>query len=253
MDSRTKRTQSSHQPALNRSFRIGASLAEENEVRSFNKQRNNRSMAPSQPHRIELPLFFNTPARTAEQHSLLNRTANDEDRKEDKIDNAIHVTVLRRLKDYEMLAFGCRRAGKVRDEGRSYYSIGVLYDNIKKYKKAVEYYLKFLQVCKSINDSHGEALAYNCIGVDYQLLGETEPELARKAIEYHTLHENLADVNGKFLASINLGLCHDRLGDSKNSVYHFQNALKHSIQMSNVNGQSVAMGNIGKIGTKDLS
>lgn len=44
---------------------------------------------------------------------------------------------MRRLKDYEMLAFGCRRAGKVRDEGRAYYSIGVLYDNIKKYKKAI--------------------------------------------------------------------------------------------------------------------
>ena len=160
---------------------------------------------------------------------------------------------MRRLKDYEMLAFGCRRAGKVRDEGRSYYSIGVLYDNIKKYKKAVEYYLKFLQVCKSINDSHGEALAYNCIGVDYQLLGEADPELTKKAIEYHTLHENLADVNGKFLASINLGLCYDRLGDNKNSIYYFQNALKFSIQMSNISGQSVAMGNIGKIGTKDLS
>ena len=82
---------------------------------------------------------------------------------------------MRRLKDYEMLAFGCRRAGKIRDEGRAYYSIGVLYDNIKKYKKGIEYYQKFLQVCKSISDSHGEALAYNCIGVDYQLLGEKDP------------------------------------------------------------------------------
>ena len=129
----------------------------------------------------------------------------------------------------------------------------MLYDNIKKHRKAVDYYLKFLQVCKSINDSHGEALAYNCIGVDYQLLGEADPELTKKAIEYHSLHENLADINGKFLASINLGLCYDRLGDNKNSIFHFQNGLKYSIQMSNISGQSVAMGNIGKIGTKDLS
>lgn len=163
------------------------------------------------------------------------------------------MTALRRLKDYEMLAFGCRRAGKVRDEGRAYYSIGVLYDNIKKYKKAVEYYQKFLQVCKSINDSHGEALAYNCIGVDYQLMGEKDSSCITKAIEYHTLHEQLADVNGKFLASINLGLCYDRLGDNKNSVYWFQNGLKHSVQMSNLTGQSLAIGNIGRIGTKNLS
>lgn len=73
----------------------------------------------------------------------------------EKVDNSIYISTMRRLKDYEMLAFGCRRAGKVRDEGRSYYSIGVLYDNIKKHKKAVEYYQKFLQVCKSINDTHG--------------------------------------------------------------------------------------------------
>lgn len=52
MDSRTKRGHSSHQGNVNKSFKIGGSLAEENYVRSFNKQRNNRSMAPSQPHRI---------------------------------------------------------------------------------------------------------------------------------------------------------------------------------------------------------
>jgi tetratricopeptide (TPR) repeat protein len=73
----------------------------------------------------------------------------------EKVNNGIYITSQRRLKDYEMLSFGCRRAGKIRDEGRAYYSIGVLYDNIKKYKKAIEYYEKFLQVCKSINDSHG--------------------------------------------------------------------------------------------------
>lgn len=96
-------------------------------------------MAPSQPHRIELPLFFNTPSRVVEEQSVINRTVNEEDqpRKKDKVDNGTYITVLRRLKDYEMLAFGCRRAGKVRDEGRSYYSIGVLYDNIKKHKKAI--------------------------------------------------------------------------------------------------------------------
>jgi len=36
----------------NRSFKIGGSLAEENDVRGFNRPRNNKSMAPSQPHRI---------------------------------------------------------------------------------------------------------------------------------------------------------------------------------------------------------
>ena len=115
MDSR-KKGHSSYHPSLNRSFRIGGSLAEENEVKQFNRQRNNRSMAPSQPHRIELPLFFNTPSRVINDNSLLNKTANEEDNKgKEKVDNGTYISVMRRLKDYEMLAFGCRRAGKVRD------------------------------------------------------------------------------------------------------------------------------------------
>jgi tetratricopeptide (TPR) repeat protein len=169
------------------------------------------------------------------------------------VDTGVYVSTMRRLKDYEMLAFACRRGGKIRDEGRSYYSIGVLYDNIQKYHKAVEYYEKFLQVCKSIGDSHGEALAYNCIGVDYQMLGEKDVTHIEKAVEYHNKHEQLADTNGKFLASINLGLCYDRLGDYKNSVYWYQSALKHSVKMSNLVGQSLAIGNIGKIGAKGLN
>jgi hypothetical protein len=36
----------------------------------------------------------------------------------------------KRIKDYKTLGLACRRAGKSVDEGRSYFSIGVLYDNI---------------------------------------------------------------------------------------------------------------------------
>ena len=91
-------------------------------------------------------------------------------------DSYNRIAAQKRLKDYDILAFACKRAGKSRDEGRAYYSTGVLYDNLGKYKLAVDQYKKFLQVCKAIGDVHGEALAYNCIGVDYMKLGETEPK-----------------------------------------------------------------------------
>lgn len=57
--------------------------------------------------------------------------------------------------------------------------------------------------------SSSVGLAYNCIGVDYQLLSSEQPHLLEKAIKFHKLHEDVADINGKFIASINLGLCHD--------------------------------------------
>jgi hypothetical protein len=48
-------------------------------------------------------------------------------------DSYNRIAAQKRLKDYEHLAFACKRAGKTRDEGRAYYSTGVLYDNLGKY------------------------------------------------------------------------------------------------------------------------
>ena len=59
-------------------------------------------------------------------------------------DSYNRIAAQKRLKDYDILAFACRRAGKSRDEGRAYYSTGVLFDNLGKYKQAVESYKKFL-------------------------------------------------------------------------------------------------------------
>ena len=163
-------------------------------------------------------------------------------------DSYNRIAAQKRLKDYDILAFACKRAGKSRDEGRAYYSTGVLYDNLGKFSAAIEQYKKFLQVCKAIGDVHGEALAYNCIGVDYMKLGEQKPDNYKDAIEYHTRHKEVADVAGKFLAHINLGIIYNATGDYEKSSINHQFALRYAIQMSSVAGQSVAIGNHGKVG-----
>lgn len=53
-------------------------------------------------------------------------------------DSYNRIASQKRLKDYNILAFACKRAGKSRDEGRAYYSTGVLYDNLGKYKQAID-------------------------------------------------------------------------------------------------------------------
>lgn len=163
-------------------------------------------------------------------------------------DSYNRIAAQKRLKDYDILAFACKRAGKSRDEGRAYYSTGVLYDNLGKFKMAIEQYKRFLQVCKAIGDVHGEALAYNCIGVDYMKLGESDPEFYKDAIDFHTRHKEVADVAGKFLAHINLGIIYNATGDHEKSSINHQFALRYAIQMSSVAGQSVAIGNLGKVG-----
>ena len=52
-------------------------------------------------------------------------------------------------------------------------------------------------------------------------LGESEPNCYKEAIEFHSKHKEIADVAGKFLAHINLGIIYNNLGDhEKASINH---------------------------------
>jgi len=105
-------------------------------------------------------------------------------------------------------------------------------------------------VCRAIGDVHGEALAYNCMGVDYMKLAEQDSKFYEEAIEFHTKHKDIADVAGKFLAHINLGIIYNNKEDFEKASINHQFALRYAVQMSSVAGQSVAIGNLGQVGGK---
>jgi len=203
-----------------------------------------------QPQRIELPNFLNTPARKPDNELL---------RPEEK------TSMIRRIQDLELLTFACRRANKLREEGRAYFSLAVLRDNLGQYQKAIDSYNEFLRVCKECKDSQGCALAYHCIGVDYQLLGgggaapsdasgegeakvETrapiKPDLLRKAIFYHNKHRENSDSVGKFVAHLNIGLAYSRLGERESATVNHQYALRYALQLHSLEGQSLAIGSL---------
>ena len=231
-------------------------LAEENlrgfRLKSLQKE-NDLPLRVNCPQRIELPMYFNTPRRKEDIMSKNRLQTKIKSMKDSAlnmsyIDSYNRLAARKRLKDYAILSFACKRAGKSRDEGRAYYSTGVLYDNLGKFKISIVHYKKFLQVCKAIGDVHGEALAYNCIGVNYQKLAEEEPKFFKEAIDYHLKHKEIADVAGKFLAHVNLGIIYNNLDDQEKSSINHQFALRYAIQMSSLAGQSVAVGNLGNLG-----
>ncbi len=76
---------------------------------------------------------------------------------------------------------------------------------------------------------HGEALAYNCIGVDFMKLGAVDANNFNEAINYHMKHKEIADVAGKFLAHINLGIIYNAMGDFEKSSINHQFALRYAI------------------------
>jgi len=166
------------------------------------------------------------------------------------------------ISHYTVLAFSCHRAGKSEVEASAYISLAVIYDNMGNYKQGIENYENYLRICTQIADAHGEAVAYNCLGVNYMLLAwnasdegflhgfkATEQSLGYidKAIEYHQNHVNIADQGGKFVAHINLGLCYGVKGEYALAAKHHQSALRIAIKMQTLFGQSIAVGNLGML------
>jgi len=258
----------------------------------LNRNKKNKLPDITIPQRVELPTYFNTPLRekaskpknrspspykkpggdlsfnndSQNKSVLLNKTFNNNDvsvennrakslnKYSNFVESQIKVGATRRIKDLTYIAQACKRAGKIREEGRAYYSMGVLYDNLKEYNKALQYYKKFLSLCRSINDVNGEALAYNCLAVDYQILGsQGDKEMFQQSLKYHEKHKDVGNVAGKFTAYINLGLLYSSLGDDKNAILCQQQALRLAVELSDANSQGLAIGSLGKIGTLELS
>jgi len=205
-----------------------------------------------QPQRIELPGYLNTPARRPD-----GEVAPPEER----------TQTIRRIQDLELLTFACRRASKVREEGRAHFSLGVFRDNLGQYEKAIECYNQFLRVCKECNDGQGCALAYHCIAVDHQILGgglvadatsaaagreavgisepKIKPDVLKKAIFFHNKHRENSDSVGKFVAHLNMGLAYGQLGERESSTVNHQYALRYALQLHSLEGQSLAIGSLG--------
>lgn len=79
-------------------------------------------------------------------------------------------------------------------------------------------------------------------------MAEEDANYYKESIEYHLKHKEIADVAGKFLAHVNLGIIYNNLGDQEKSSINHQFALRYAIQMSSLAGQSVAVGNLGNLG-----
>jgi len=202
------------------------------------------------PQRIELPIFLNTPARRSDREPL-----KPEDR----------TQILQRIQDLELLTYACRRANKLREEGRAHFATGVLRDNLRQYSKAIQSYTLFLNICQQCSDNQGCALAYHCIGVDHQLLGsgllsgdkpsaepkkddearsEVKPDALRKAIVFHNKHRENSDGVGRFIAHLNMGLAYASLGEKQMATVNHQYALRFALQLRSLEGQSLAIGSL---------
>lgn len=91
-------------------------------------------------------------------------------------------TALKKLRDLDILAKTCKRAGKLAQEASALYCRGVLLDNLERWGKAVESYEQYLALCETLRDVDGANVAYNCCGVAFFNLALNGMEAASRAV-----------------------------------------------------------------------
>eukprot|EP01006_Ploeotia_vitrea_P009555 TRINITY_DN22760_c0_g1_i1.p1 TRINITY_DN22760_c0_g1~~TRINITY_DN22760_c0_g1_i1.p1 ORF type:complete len:434 (+),score=35.83 TRINITY_DN22760_c0_g1_i1:113-1414(+) len=151
------------------------------------------------------------------------------------------------MRDYQLLAEACQRAGKARMEGHAYYKMGELLARAgETLGKSVGYFQKYLNVCRRLNDLQGEAKALNCIGIAYQEIGGNKN--LHTALEYHRQHAEISDAAGIFIANTNMGLIHGLLQDWARAIEHHKQALQYAYRAGDNQAQALALANLGLMG-----
>jgi len=129
-------------------------------------------------------------------------------------------------------------------EGRAYGNLGIAYRSLSEYRKAIEYHEKDLKISTEIGDRAGEGRAYNSLGNAYSSLGDY-----RKAIEYHEkdlkISIEIGDLAGKGVAYGSLGKNYDSLGDYRKAIEYHEKGLKIAIEIGDRAGEGLAYGNLG--------
>ena len=154
------------------------------------------------------------------------------------------------LRDFQMLAEACQRAGRARTEGHAYYKIGEVLAQNKRdtLAKSVVYFKRYLNIARRLNDLQGEAKALNCLGiVHYELGGMNNWHIA---LEYHKQHSEIADAAGIFISNTNMGLTHAKMSNLLAAAECHKHALQYAVRAGDKAAESLALANLGLAGTK---
>jgi len=142
--------------------------------------------------------------------------------------------------DLRLLADSASRSGNIYQALQAYHKMGIVFDNQGMYAEAIQKYKQFLALCITSKNTQGEALAYNCLGIDTFKLGQYDD-----AIQYHNKHLELADSTGRLIAHTNLGIVFQAMGLSEHAAIHHQHAIEYANRMGAKDAQCLTVGNLG--------
>ncbi len=106
----------------------------------------------------------------------------------------------------------------------SFNNLGNAYDSLGEYQQAIDYHQQSLVIAQEIGDRSGIAASLNNLGNAYKSLGEYN-----KAIDYHqqslVIFQEIGDRSGIAKSFNNLGIAYKSLGEYKKAIDYHQQSL----------------------------
>jgi len=160
-------------------------------------------------------------------------------RRAQKAQNTDGTSWKQQIADLKLLADSASRSGNIYQALQAYHKMGIILDNQGMHFEAIQKYKQFLSLCVTSKNTQGEALAYNCLGIDTFKVGQHD-----ESIQYHNKHLELADGTGRLIAHTNLGIVFQAMGLSEHAAIHHQHAIEYANRMGAKDAQCFTVGNL---------
>jgi tetratricopeptide (TPR) repeat protein len=139
-----------------------------------------------------------------------------------------------------------KEIGDRRGEGNHLGNLGNAYLNLRQAKKAIKYYQKALVIAREIGDRQGEGARLGNLGNAYFILWQVE-----KAIEYYqkalVIAREIDDWRGEGNALGNLGNVYRNLGQVEKAIEYYKKALVIAREIGDRRNEGIWLGNLGSI------
>ena len=137
-----------------------------------------------------------------------------------------------------------KQTGNKHRECKAYNVLGVAYNCLGDYKKAIEFHQQSLSIAKEIGHKGSEGAAYRNLGSAYKSLGD-----CKKAIEFHqqslSIAKEIGDKGSEGTAYTNLGCAYDCLGDYERAIEFHQQSLSIAKEIGDKGSEGAAYTNLG--------
>lgn len=129
-------------------------------------------------------------------------------------------------------------------EGNLSQNLGVAYQDLGEYRKAIEYHEQALNIAREISHRQGEGQCLGNLGNAYHRLGEY-----RNAIEYYEQALAIArEIGNRFSESNNLsnmGSAYRYLGEYRKAIEYYEQSLVITGEIGDRQGEGNSLGNMG--------